>query len=177
MGTHPRWMNAVVAASMAAAWAGAAWAHVPLFPDGPGPFSVTAPTVSKAYYLRAEAGAGHAFDLGPLPRSIPVQLLVLDDERGRASTHRVTVTCADDVRELRAVDTPFYEPFSRLEHRIRVADAVGPSDGPCRIEVTQVDGPPSPYTLSVGDEERFGVGDVIGLLTLEWRLDRWRRGP
>lgn len=167
----------VAAGVAAAAWAGAAWAHVPLFPDDPGPFEVTSPTVSKAYYLRAEAGSGHTFDVGPLSRSIPVQLLVLDDERGRAQAHRVTVTCADATRELRAVDTPFYEPFSRLAHRIRVADAIGPTDVACRIEVTQVAGPPGPYTLSIGDEERFGLGDVLGLLTLEWRLDQWRREP
>jgi hypothetical protein len=156
--------------------AGAAHAHVPLFPDGPGPYPVDAPLVSKAYYLRTERGAGHTFVVPPLPRSIPVQLLVVDDEAGRSLAHRVTVACAGATRELRAVDVPFYEPFSRLAHRIRVADAVGPTDGECRIEVTQVDGPEGPYTLSIGDEERFGLGDVLGLLTLEWRLDRWRLG-
>jgi hypothetical protein len=157
------------------AW-GVVGAHVPLFPDGAGPFDVEAPTVSKAYYLRAESGSGHVFVVPPLERSIPVQLLVLDDDLGRALAHRVTARCGEAVRALRSVDVPFYEPFSRLAHRIRVADAIGPSAVPCRIEVTQVAGPAGPYTLSIGDEERFGIADVLGLLTLEWRLDRWRLG-
>ena len=151
-------------------------AHAPLFPEGPGPFEVDAPTVSKAYYLRTERGGGHAFVVPPLARAITVQLLVLDDEVGQALAHRVTARCGEAARELRTVDVPFYEPFSRLAHRIRVADAIGPSEVACRIEVTQVAGPAGPYTLSIGDEERFGFGDVLGLLTLEWRLDRWRLG-
>jgi hypothetical protein len=158
------------------AW-GVVGAHVPLFPEGAGPFEVDAPLVSKAYYLRAERGGGHAFDVPPLARAVPVQLLVLDDELGGELAHRVIVRCGEAARELRAVDVPFYEPFSRLAHRIRVADALGPSDAACRIEVTQVAGPPGPYTLSIGDEERFAFADVVGLLTLEWRLDRWRLGP
>jgi hypothetical protein len=157
------------------AWGGVC-AHVPIFPDGAGPFEVDAPTVSKAYYLRSERGAGHIFVVPPLERSIPVQLLVLDDDLGRTLAHRVTARCGDEARELRTVDVPFYEPFSRLAHRIRVADVIGPSAAVCRVEVTQVAGPAGPYTLSIGDEERFSFADVFGLLTLEWRLDRWRLG-
>jgi hypothetical protein len=168
---HPRvWLVAVFVT-----W-GLVGAHVPLFPEGPGPFEVDAPAVSKAYYLRAERGGGHAFVVPPLERAISVQLLVLDDEVGHALAHRVTALCGGAARDLRAVDVPFYEPFSRLAHRIRVADAIGPSEVACRIEVTQVAGPAGPYTLSIGDEERFGFADVLGLLTLEWRLDRWRLG-
>jgi hypothetical protein len=157
------------------AWGGV-FAHVPIFPEGDGPFVVDAPTVSKAYYLRSERGAGHVFVVPPLERSIPVQLLVLDDDLGRTLAHRVTARCGDEARELRAVDVPFYEPFSRLAHRIRVADAIGPSAEACRVEVAQVAGPAGPFTLSIGDEERFSFADVLGLLTLEWRLDRWRLG-
>jgi hypothetical protein len=155
---------------------GAVFAHVPIFPEGPGPFEVDAPTVSRAYYLRSERGGGHVFIVPPLDRSIPVQLLVLDDDLGRPLGHRVTARCGGATRELRAVDVPFYEPFSRLAHRVRVADAIGPSAEVCRVEVTQVAGPAGPYTLSIGDEERFALADVLGLLTLEWRLDRWRLG-
>jgi hypothetical protein len=155
---------------------GGVFAHVPIFPEGPGPFDVESPTVSKAYYLRSEPNGGHAFVVPPLERSIPVQLLVLDDDPGRRLAHRVTARCGETIRELRAVDVPFYEPFSRLEHRIRVADVIGPSEVACRLEVVQVAGPAGPYTLSIGDEERFGFADVLGLLTLEGRLDRWRLG-
>jgi hypothetical protein len=157
------------------AW-GAASAHVPIFPEGAGPFDVDAPTVSKAYYLRTGPDDGHAFFVPPLERAIPVQLLVLDDEPCETSVHRVTARCGGTTRELRAVDVPFYEPFSRLAHRVRVADVIGPSEAACRLEVTQVAGPAGPYTLSIGDEERFGFADVLGLLTLEWRLERWRLG-
>jgi hypothetical protein len=154
-----------------------AWAHVPQFPEGAGPFVVDAPTVSKAYYLHLGPGAAHVFEVPPLARSIPVQVLVLDDERGRPLRHEARVDCGDGWRTLRAVDTPFYEPFSRLEHRYRVVDAIGPSASPCRVEVRQVDGPPGPYTFSIGDEERFSVGDMLGLIRLGERLRAWREGP
>jgi len=155
------------------AWAAA---HVPFFPDDPGPFVVDAPTVSKAYYLRSERGTVHAFVVPPVARSIPLQLLVVDDELGAQLAHRVMLDCGDGPRALRAVDVPFFERFSGIAHRIRVADALGPTATSCTIEVTQIAGPPGPYTLSMGDEERFTLRDVAGLLTLNQRLDRWRSG-
>ncbi len=156
----------------------AAWgaAHVPFFPDDAGPFVVDTPTVSKAYYLRAARGTVHAFVVPPVERSIPLQLLVIDDDLGASLAHRVTLDCGDGPQELRAVDVPFFERFSGIAHRIRVADAMGPTDTTCTIEVTQTAGPPGPYTLSIGDEERFTLRDIAGLLTLNQRLDRWRGG-
>ena len=161
-----------------AVWSLVAWgaAHVPFFPDDAGPFVVDAPTVSKAYYLRADRGTVHTFVVPPVERSIPLQLLVIDDDLGAALAHRVTLDCGDGSRALRAVDVAFFERFSGIAHRIRVADALGPTDGTCTIEVTQTAGPPGPYTLSLGDEERFSLRDVAGLLTLNQRLDRWRSG-
>jgi hypothetical protein len=154
-----------------------ALAHVPQFPTGGGPFDVDRPTISKAYYLHLATGETHAFVVPPLARAIPVQVLVLDDERGRAIAHRARVDCGDGWRDLREVDAAFYEPFSRIHHRYRVVDAIGPSATPCRVEVTQVDGPSAPYTFSIGDEERFSVGDILGLATLGARLEAWREGP
>ena len=156
----------------------AAWgaAHVPFFPDDAGPFVVDAPTVSKAYYLRAARGTVHAFVVPPVERSIPLQLLVIDDELGATLAHRVTLDCGDGPQELRGVDVAFFERFSGIAHRIRVADAMGPTATACTIEVTQVAGPPGPYTLSIGDEERFSLRDIAGLLTLSQRLERWRSG-
>jgi hypothetical protein len=154
-----------------------AFGHVPLFPAGDGPFEVDLPTTSKAYYLHLAAGETHVFLVPPLDRTIPVQVLVIDDERGRSVAHRGRVDCGDGWRPLRDVDTPFYEPFSRIEHRYRIVDAIGPSDAPCRVSVTQVSGPPAPYTFSIGDEERFSVGDLFGLATLGSRLEAWREGP
>jgi hypothetical protein len=152
-------------------------AHVPQFPEGAGPFVVDDPTISKAYYLHLAPGEAHVFEVPPLARTIPVQVLVLDDERGRALQHEARVDCGDGWRALRAVDTPFYEPFSRLEHRYRVVDAIGPSETKCLVEVRQVNGPPGPYTFSIGDEERFSVGDLVGLVGLQGRLQAWREGP
>jgi hypothetical protein len=154
-----------------------ALAHVPHFPAGDGPFAVDRPTISKAYYLHLAAGETHAFVVPPLVRAIPVQVLVLDDERGRAVAHRARVDCGDGWRALREADTAFYEPFSRIAHRYRVVDVIGPSEAPCRVEVSQVGGPPAPYTFSIGDEERFSVGDLFGLATLGSRLQAWREGP
>jgi hypothetical protein len=156
---------------------GTALAHVPLFPEGPGPFEVPDPTVSKAYYLWLEPGESHVFVVPPLGRTIPVQVLVLDDERGRSQQHRARVDCGDAVRSLRRVDTPFFEGFSRIEHRYRIVDAIGPSDVPCRVEVTQTGGAGGPYTFSIGEEERFSVGDLVGLIGLGARLAAWREGP
>ncbi len=152
-------------------------AHVPQFPEGYGPFEVDRPTISKAYYLHLAVGETHVFLVPPLARTIPVQVLVIDDERGRSLAHSARVDCGDGWRTLREFDTPFFEPYSRIEHRYRVVDAIGPSDGPCRVEVAQVDGPPGPYTFSIGDEERFSVGDLLGLATLGSRLQAWREGP
>jgi hypothetical protein len=154
-----------------------ALAHVPVFPEGEGPFDVDTPLVSKAYYLHLSVGARHAFTVPPLARAIPVQVLVLDDERGASLRHEARVDCGEGWRTLRAVDTPFFEPFSRTAHRYRVVDSIGPTATTCRIEVSQVEGPPGPYTFSIGDEERFSVGDLFGLLGLEARLRAWREGP
>jgi hypothetical protein len=155
----------------------AAAAHVPIFPAGDGPFVVDRPAESKAYYLHLQTGATHVFVVPPVGRPIPVQVLVLDDDRGRSTEHAARVDCGLGWRSLRIVDTPFFEPFSRTEHRYRVVDAIGPSEDECRVEVVQVSGPPAPYTFSIGDEERFSLGDLIGLLTLGERLERWREGP
>jgi hypothetical protein len=170
-------LRRTLVALLALSAAAGAWAHVPQFPTGDGPFSVEAPTVSKAYYLHLSLGQAHVFVVPPLARSIPVQVLVIDDERGRSLGHQARVDCGAGWRPLRAVDVPFYEPFSRIEHRYRVVDAIGPSETPCRVEVRQVDGPPGPYTFSIGDEERFSVGDMIGLIGLGERLRAWRGEP
>jgi hypothetical protein len=161
---------------VALVWAGWGAAHVPLFPVGPGPHAVEAPAVSKAYYLRSETGVTQSFVVVPVARSIPLQLLVVDDELGQQLAHRVALDCGDGERELRAVDVAFFERFSGIAHRIRAVGAMGPTTATCTITVTQTAGPPGPYTLSIGDEERFSLRDIAGLLTLGQRLERWRSG-
>jgi hypothetical protein len=161
----------------ALAVAAAAHAHVPVFPDGDAPVEVESPTVSKAYYRRLAAGAAHVYVVPPVPRAIPLQLLVLDDATGARLRHEVTVAGPGaESRSLERLDVAYHEPFSGLGHRIRARGALGPSEAGCRVTVRQTGGPPGPYTLSIGDEERFGLGDVLGLVGLGDRLERWRTG-
>ena len=163
-------------ATLALALLGAAFAHVPFFPAGTDPVVVANPAVSKAYYLQGVPGTARAFHVAPVERSVPVQVLVLDDDAGRAAWFLAEVDCGEGAAPVRAVDVPFYEPFSRLEHRIVAAGALGPSTGICVVEVVQVGGAGVPYTVVVGDEERFGFGDILGLLDLPRRIARWRAG-
>ena len=155
----------------------AALAHKPVFPDGGGPFEVDTPTVSKAYYLTLEAGERHTFVVPPLSRTVPIEVLVLDNELGRSLELVATASCGNTVSGLTRLDQPFYEPFSRLHHRYRVVDVLGPTEGPCRIEVRELEGRTAPYVFAVGDEERFGPGDMLGFLNLGRKLRAWQAGP
>lgn len=152
-------------------------AHVPQFPEGEGPFEVEAPTVSKAYYLRLDAGRTHTFRVPPLARTVPLQVLVLDDAIGARLDHVVEIDCDGeaDYRSER-LDVELFEPFSQIEHRIRVRGTLGPSSAPCLVSVRQTAGPSGPYTFVIGDEERFSAADLFGLVGLGARLDAWREG-
>jgi len=163
-------------APLALALLGAAWAHVPFFPAAGEPVAVAAPAVSKAYYLQSVPGAPWTFRVDPVERAVPVQVLVLDDDAGRAARFAATVDCGTGPLPVRAVDVPFYEPFSRLAHRIVAAGALGPSEGICTLRVVQIEGAGVPATVVVGDEERFSFADVRGLLDLPRKLERWRTG-
>lgn len=159
--------------------AGFASAHVPVFPEGDGPFAVEAPTVSKAYYLRLETDSAHAFVVPPLPRTVPWQVLVVDDADGARLAHDVTFACADDdgAPTVERLDLAYFEPFSQVEHRIRLRGTLGPSHDACTVTVRQAAGPPGPYTFVIGDEERFSAADLLGLIGLGRRLETWREGP
>jgi len=150
-------------------------AHVPFFPVGEGPIDVPEPAVSKAYYVQGVPGATLTFVVAPTDRSVPVQVLVLDDAAGRAARFTTLVACGAP-EAVRVVDVPFYEPFSRIAHRIVAAGPLGPSAAPCLLTVAQIAGEAVPITVSVGDEERFTFADMIGMLDLGRKLDRWREG-
>jgi hypothetical protein len=137
---------------------------------------VDTPAVSKAYYVQSVPGEPWTFHVDPVDRAVPVQVLVLDDEAGRAARFTATVDCGAAAEPVRAVDVPFYEPFSRLHHRIVAAGGLGPSDAVCVLRVVQTAGGGVPITVVVGDEERFSVADVIGLLDLPRKLERWQAG-
>ena len=152
-------------------------AHAPRFPEGPGPFAVEAPTISKAYYLWLERGAEHVFVVPPIERALPLQLLVLDDAIGARLAHEVWVACPGVApRGLESLDLAYFEPFSQIAHRVRARGAMGPTTSPCEVRVRQTGGPPGPYTFVIGDEERFSASDVLGLFGLGGRLDAWREG-
>lgn len=169
-------MRAALWLVVALAVVGTASAHVPYFPTPGTPVAVAEPQVSKAYYVRSVPGTPWTFVVDPVGRAVPVQVLVLDDDAGRAARFVARVDCGAGPETVRAVDVPFYEPFSRLHHRIVAAGALGPSAAACAVTVVQTAGAGVPATVVVGDEERFGFGDVLGLLDLPRRLDRWREG-
>lgn len=169
-----RWRAAALAALLALA--GAVLGHQPRFPDGPGPYEVEKPQESQAFYLRIDPGGWQRFVLPPLPEPVPVQLLVIDDDAGRAMRLASRWLCNGRERALRRVDRSFYEPYTGLEMRYRMMDVLGPSGAPCELWVWDARGDGGPYVLAVGHEERFALADLLALLTLDRRLEAWRRG-
>ncbi|MDF1521515.1 MAG: hypothetical protein P1P87_01680 [Trueperaceae bacterium] len=169
-------MHRRLLAAIALALLGTAWAHAPLFPAAGEPVQVAAPVVSKAYYVQSLPREAWTFHVDPVDRAVPVQVLVLDDDAGRAARVTATVDCGGGPEPIRAVDVPFYEPFSRLHHRIVAAGGLRPSDAVCVLRVVQTAGAGVPTTVVVGDEERFSVADVLGLLDLPRKLERWQAG-
>ena len=169
-------MRRLLLAPLALALLGTAWAHAPHFPAAGEPVPVAAPAVSKAYYVQSVPGEPWTFHVDAVDRAVPVQVLVLDDEAGRAARFAASVDCGAGPDPVRTVDVPFYEPFSRLHHRIVAAGALGPSDDVCVVTVVQIAGAGVPATVVVGDEERFSFADVVGLRDLPRKLERWQAG-
>lgn len=154
---------------------GLALAHKPQFP-GSSPVVVRGATVSQAFYIGLPVGETFVFEIAPLPRAVPVQVLVLDDEAGRALVPRALWRCGDESRILAQLDQPFVEAFSGLRLRYRVADSLDPTATPCRLEVWETHAAAGPLVVAIGDEERFDLGDLVGLLSLQGRLRAWQRG-
>ena len=169
-------MHRRLLALLALALLGTAWAHAPYFPEAGEPVLVAAPAVSKAYYVQSVPSEAWAFHVDPVDRAVTVQVLVLDDDAGRSARFAATVDCGAGPEPVRTVDVAFFEPFSRLHHRIVAAGALGPSDAVCVLSVVQTAGAGVPATVVVGDEERFSFADVLGLLDLPRKLERWQAG-
>ncbi len=152
------------------------WAHAPFFPEAGEPVPVAAPAVSKAFYVQSIPREPWTFHVDPIDRAVPVQVLVLDDDAGRAARFTATVDCGAGPEPVRTVDVAFFEPFSRLHHRVVAAGALGPSEAVCVVTVVQTGGGGVPTTVVIGDEERFSFADILGLLDLPRKLERWQAG-
>jgi len=126
------------------------FAHKPRFPEGDGPFEVVEPSMSQAFYLFMGEGEKHSFVVPPLGRLEPIELLVLDNELGQSLDFQMEWRCIDETGEytkpLRYIDEAFHEPFSNLNHRYRVVDAVGPTEETCTATVWENTGKSGPYT-------------------------------
>lgn len=170
------WLPLALLVALLAAPAGAARAHQPFFPQGAGPYEVHDPVVSQAFYLQLPADGERVFLVDPIDRPVPIAVLVLDDEAGRAIHPRAQLSCGNVGRGLERVDTPFYESFSRMHMRYRVADSVGPTDGVCRVRLTDASGVGGPVTFAIGESESFSFTGFWTLLTLRDKLETWKRG-
>ena len=156
---------------------GLALAHQPRFLGGGGPVKVENPTVSQAFYAKLAARQSQTYKLPVLSRSIPIGVLVSDDGVGRSLQLQGELHCGESVSSLNLVDRPFYESFTRMHLRYRLETELGPTSEACELILSERLGKPASYILSVGDEERFGLGDVLELFNLGERLRRWKEGP
>ena len=156
------------------------FAHKPRFPEGDGPFEVVEPDMSQAFYLFLGEGEVHQFVVPPLGRLEPIQLLVLDNELGQSLDFKMEWRCGTqndaELKLLRYLDEPFHEPFSDMNHRYRIVDAVGPTEENCTATVWENTGKAGPYTFSIGKDERFGIFDMGLFFTLGTDLQTWMNG-
>ena len=159
-------------------------AHKPRFPEGDGPFEVIEPSMSQAFYLFMEEGEKHSFVVPPLERLEPIQLLVLDNELGQSLDFKMEWRCNTEngiesdaeLKPLRYLDEAFHEPFSGMNHRYRVVDAVGPTEQSCTATIWENTGKSGPYTFAIGEDERFGFLDMGLFFTLGTDLQTWMNG-
>lgn len=156
------------------------FAHKPRFPEGDGPFEVVEPSMAQAVYLYLGEGEIHQFVVPPLERLEPLELLVLDNELGQSLDFKMEWRCryqaGDEIKPLRYLDEPFHEPYSGMNHRYRVVDAVGPTEQTCTATVWENTGRAGPYTFAIGRDERFGFEDMGLLFTLGSDLKTWMDG-
>jgi hypothetical protein len=151
--------------------------HKPRFIEGAGPFTVEEPTISQAFYHQFTASETYSFVVPPLPVAVPVEVLILDNALGQSLDFEASWICEGSEMALEAVDVPFFEEFSRINHRYRVVDGVGPTSSSCEIRVTETTGQAAPYVFAIGEIESFGFNDVMGFLTLGDKLKKWQAFP
>ncbi|MCA9840263.1 MAG: hypothetical protein KC422_25355 [Trueperaceae bacterium] len=155
---------------------GFAFAHKPFFPEAGTPIEIQNPIISQAHYLQIKEGSSQRFIIPALERAVPVEVLVLDDDLGRSLEMQASLSCDGQERPLTKSDQPFFETFSKLHHRYKVIDTIGPTEQACEISVSEKSGKAGPYTFAIGSEERFDFGDMLGFFSLGEKLEQWQKG-
>ncbi len=151
-----------------------AFAHKPFFPEGDGPFAIRNAVVSQAHYLTLNENEIHTFYIPTLTQTVPLQVLVLDNELGRSLDIQAVLSCKGESRLLEKADQAFYEEFSKINHRYKVLDFAEANSSPCELQVSEASGKAGPYTFSIGIEEKFDLADVVGLFSLNAKLNAWQ---
>jgi hypothetical protein len=149
-----------------------ACAHDPRFACSPrgqaNPIHVADPQKSWAFYGRLAAGQADVY-LIEARRAvrIPVSLLIdvrdaANPGRPMATLVRQTETTGQTVARLTFTHAvTFYEPFSRETYLTTPDAMIALSPGTYRLTVTMPDArTPQRYTLALGSEERFSIGEI-----------------
>ena len=170
------WWSAGVVALACAVWFVAGYfsalpacAHDPRFVcsprDAAHPVVVPDPQKSWAYYGGLQPGQRDVFTFTiARPLRVPWNLLI--DGRDAGNPARPEATLADssgnalarlDLRDSK----PFYEPFSRLTYLESPDRSLDLPPGTYRIDVTMTGGTGRQrYVMAIGEDERFGVGEI-----------------
>lgn len=168
----------LVVVAAGALTAGRACAHDPRFACSPrdtDPIIVTDPQKSWAFYGRVNADTEDRYEIQTrLGATVPVQLLV--DERDAGNPARpIAIVTAPSGREIATLDLgrgrPFFEPFSRVTYVAGATRNVTFPAGTSLIRVTMLGGTVAQrYTLAIGSEERFGIGEIPYLVGALYRI-------
>ncbi len=151
-----------------------AFAHKPFFPEGDGPFTIRNAVVSQAHYLSLNEKEVHIFYIPALTQTVPLQVLVLDNELGRSLDMQAVLSCEGEARLLEKADQAFYEEFSSINHRYKILDFAEANSHVCELQISEASGKAGLYTFSIGIKEKFDLADVMGLFSLSAKLKAWQ---
>lgn len=159
--------------------AGTACAHDPRFACSPRgddhPIVVHDPTKSWAFYGHLAAGEFDHYEFTvKRAANIPISVLVDTRDAGNPARPVATVRSAQG-RTIARVDMrepiSFFEPFSRVHYLSSKARTIAFAPGAYTIDVRMEGGAqPQRYTLAIGAEERFGIGEIPYVLGAIYRI-------
>ncbi|MHB8461945.1 MAG: hypothetical protein ACYDA1_04810 [Vulcanimicrobiaceae bacterium] len=166
---------AVIAAGVwfIAGWsdAGRACAHDPRFACSPRPdthpIAITDPQKSWAFYGRLGSGQTDTYTVSTAKAvTVPWQLLIERTDEGNAARPRALVRNQQG-REIATLDLrsdatqTFFEPFSRIDYLATIAKPLTLTSGTYTITVgMEPSGTPQRYVMAIGQDERFGLGEI-----------------